>query len=103
VFTILVVGPEDLALEGLSAARPSIEVLRARGAEDALEKLDRNRRIDAVLLLGPHAAETIANIRSDNPAPPPLFATGLGDAPEGVRLLPEGSAEELLDRLVERL
>ncbi len=103
MFTILVVAPEDLALEGISGARPSIEVLRARGAEDALEKLDRNRRIDAVLVLGPDAAEAIATLRSDNPAPPPLFATGLGDAPEGVRLLPDGPAAELLDRLVECL
>ena len=104
MFTILVVAPEEATLETLARARPSVEILRARGPEEALEKLDRNRRIDAVLFLGPLAAQAIAEIRADNPAPPPLFATGLADAfPPEVRLLPAGSAEDLLDRLIEDL
>ena len=108
MFTILVVAPEDASLEALAAARPSIEVLRARGIDDAIEKLGRNRRVDAVLVLGPGAAEAIEEIRAENPAGPPLFtagppaiagttregsparaATQLGNAPPG----------ELLDRI----
>jgi hypothetical protein len=108
MFTILVVAPEEPSLEALAGARPSIEVLRARGVDEAIEKLGRNRRVDAVLLLGPGAAEAIEEIRAENPAGPPLFtagahasgaaapgappaqaATHLGDAPPG----------ELLDRI----
>jgi hypothetical protein len=104
MFTILVVAPEEATLETLARARPSVEILRARGPEEALEKLDRNRRIDAVLFLGPGAARAIAEIRADNPAPPPLFATGLVDAfPPEVRLLPAGPAEAVLDRLIKHL
>lgn len=106
MFSILVVAPEDPALETLARLRPSIEILRARDPEEALEKLDRNRRIDAILFLGPGAAGAIAEILSDNPAPPPLFATGPGPFPPAVRLLPAGSAgsaEALLDQVVENL
>ena len=65
MFTVLVVAPEEATLETLARARPSVEILRARGPEEALEKLDRNRRIDAVLLLGPGAAEAIADAVPD--------------------------------------
>jgi hypothetical protein len=104
MFTILVVGPEEAALEAAGVARPSIEVLRARGAEDAIEKLGRNRRIDAVLLLGPDASEAAREIHEENPAGPPLFAAGAeaGAAP-GVTYLGDATPEALIDHIVARL
>lgn len=83
MLTVLVVSPPDPELDALSGALPSIEVLHAHGAEDALEKLGRNRRIDAILLARLSAASAAAilrEIREDNPAPPPVFAA---DSVEG--------------------
>jgi hypothetical protein len=72
MLSILIVGrPPSGSLE---PPDPSLEILHAEGAEDALEKLGRNRRIDAVLLAaGSENAEIERAIREDNPAPPPLF------------------------------
>jgi hypothetical protein len=95
---VLVVGPRDLA--GLSARRSSIEVLHAENAEDALEKLARNRRIDAVLLLmGEGNAAAARAVREDIVPPPPLF-TGAADAGiPGVLPLASTDPAEMLDLL----
>ncbi len=105
MFTILVVAPEGPALEKLAQARPSIEILRAHTAEQALEKLGRNRRIDAIVILGPDALATIREIQEEEPAPPPLFTPASpGHSIPGVRALPEGLLpEDLLDEIVRTL
>jgi hypothetical protein len=107
MYSILVVGPAQEDGGSLEGRLSSVEVLRARGADEAVEKLGRNRRIDAVLLLQEEASalETIAAIREDLPAPPPLFLplpSGAA-APEGVRPLVPGPAGELLARLIAQI
>jgi len=69
MLAILVVGGP-----GAEEAEPAsaIEVLHARDADEAVEKLGRNRRIDAVLVLD-EPAGTVAAIREDIVAPPPIF------------------------------
>jgi len=107
MYSILVVGSAEQDAGELEGRLSSVEVLRARDAEDAVEKLGRNRRIDAVLLLQREAAslETIAAIRDDLPAPPPLFlAVPPGAAvPEGVRPLTPGLPGELLASLIAQI
>ncbi|MDQ6894378.1 MAG: hypothetical protein M3167_17080 [Acidobacteriota bacterium] len=107
MYSILVVGIPESGGAGLEGRLASVEVLRARGAEDAVEKLARNRRIDAVLLLEDSAAtrETIFAIRDEHPAPPPLFlaAPPGSPLPEGVRALAPGPASDLLARIVEQI
>lgn len=86
--------------EPLPPVDPSVEVLHAGGLEEALEKLGRNRRIDAVLLLaGRHNASIAAAIQEDNPAPPPIFSVE-PDTPRGTRGLPPGSAADCVNRLI---
>ncbi|MDQ2869405.1 MAG: hypothetical protein M3S32_01590 [Acidobacteriota bacterium] len=103
MFTILVIAPDGAA--ELSEGNPSVEILRARDAEEAVEKLGRNRRVDAVLLLGGEENARIAReIREDNPAPPPLFTVeGDGDAGPGSRRLPAAASGRVLDALVGQL
>ena len=106
MFTILVIAPEARGGGGELASSPSVEILRARDAEEALEKLGRNRRVDAILLLcGPANADIARAIREDNPAPPPLFTVaGDGDAGPGSRRLPSATAgARVLDALIEQL
>jgi hypothetical protein len=69
-----------IVLSAADAAAPpqapsaSVEVLYARGVEEALEKLARNRRIDAVLMAaGIENSQIEAVIREDEPAPPQIF------------------------------
>jgi len=106
MLSILVIGPDTREIAALEPELPSVEILRAHGADDALEKLGRNRRVDAVLFLleAAASAERIEAIRDDNPAPPPLFlpvpAADGGSLPEGVRRLPSGSPREVLLALV---
>lgn len=106
MLTILVLAPPDPALDALADSHPSVEILRAHDLDEALEKLGRNRRIDAVLLAGPaaaDAAEILSEIHEDNPAPPPVFvpapASG-GPLPSGARELPAGPPAALLDALI---
>lgn len=103
MFTILVIAPEGAASP--DGGNPSVEILRARDAEEAVEKLGRNRRVDAVLLLGGEENARIAReIREDNPASPPLFTVeGHGDAGPGSRRLPAASPGSVLDVLVGQL
>lgn len=106
MYSVLVVGAPDSG-GGLEGSLPSVEVLRARAADEAIEKLGRNRRIDAVLLLEdlPAARETISAIRDEYPAPPPVFLplpVGV-PPPEGARPLDPGRPVELLSRVVEQI
>ena len=72
VITVLAVGAEAEPLAAFGAAHPSVEIVTANGAEDALERLARNRRIDAVLILAqPDAAETARLVREEDPGAPP--------------------------------
>ncbi len=90
MITILAVGPGADKLSALAAGDPSVEVMTAAGAEDALEKLARNRRIDAVFLAGPADAAGIARlIREEDPGAPPLFGPASIGAVPGVRAVAE--------------
>ena len=103
MISILVVVPEGVPPEGLEGRDPSVEVLTAHGVDDTLEKLGRNRRIDAVLLLaGREAPEIVAAIVDDNPAHPPMFAPAGHPPLKGVRPLGAGVAgpADLIDLLV---
>jgi hypothetical protein len=103
VITILVVGPPSRELAELEGRDPSIEILFARDAEEALEKLGRNRRIDAVLLLERDPGGTAGEILQDNPAAPPLYAPLPPDGQAeigGVRGLPPAAPRELLRRIL---
>jgi hypothetical protein len=84
---------------------PSVEVLTAHGLEDALEKLGRNRRIDAVLLLaGTESRAIVEAIGEDSPAHPPIFVPeDSGPLPDGVILLAAREAPELLNLLKAKL
>ena len=98
MISVLVVGQQGQDLEELGGRNPSVEVLAAHGVEDALEKLGRNRRIDAVLLLaGEENPAIVGAIREDNPAHPPLFLSGGQASAGGVRYLPSADPEQLLD------
>ncbi len=107
MITVLVVG-EEKELEELSSPKATLEVLTAHSPQEALEKLGRNRRIDAVLLMGKDEIPAIVEaIREDNPAHPPIFLPP-GQRPlPGARVLPdkrEGKGQgqgltELLDLL----
>ncbi len=58
-------------------APASFEVLWAHCAEDALEKIARNRRIDAVLFFDDATArETVESLAAGGAGCPPLFQPG---------------------------
>jgi hypothetical protein len=100
MISVLIVRASGQELEYLTETHPSVEVLLAHGVEDALEKLARNRRVDAVLLLAGEAnPEIVGAIRDDNPAHPPLYRPAGQPAPAGVRTLPAREPSELLDLL----
>lgn len=104
MITILVVGPRE-ALNGLTEPDPSVEVLVASDLEDALEKLARNRRVDAVLLLASpaEAAALAREIRAEDPAGPPLFAPERAGTLPLVERLEDGSPETLAREIARRL
>lgn len=99
MITVLVVSPARPEVQALEGRHPAVEILLARDAEDALEKLGRNRRIDAVLLLDEHPGQTAREILSDNPTASPLYAPAVEEVVAGVRGLPPGSPSELIDRI----
>jgi hypothetical protein len=104
VITILAVAADAHALAPAFARHPSVEVLCARDAEDALEKLARNRRIDAVLLLGAADAAAIAGaIRAEDPGAPPLYALASAGAIQDVTPLPDEAPERSVERLARLL
>ena len=96
MITVLAVGERERAgeLDRLAARNPSLELLHATGLEEALDRLARNRRIDAVLLLvDAEAAREIETILLDeDPAGPPIFVAEAGQ-----------SAQELLETIARML
>ncbi|HEY6066590.1 MAG TPA: hypothetical protein VIY96_10555 [Thermoanaerobaculia bacterium] len=99
MITILVVA-SDPVRAGVSA---DVEVLRARNGDEAAEKLGRNRRVDAVLLLcGEGNEAAVRAILEENPAPPPIYAPAPPVPPDRVRGIPAGETAELIQR-VQRL
>jgi len=107
MITLLVVGPRDRAaeLDAAAARSPSIELLHAAELEEALDRLARNRRIDAVLLLleSDTARAVAQTVLDDDPAAPPMFAPASGGEIAGVRVLPGRTGEELLGSIVREL
>jgi hypothetical protein len=107
VITILVVAELDEVetLDRVAAQKPSLELLHARDVEETLERLSRNRRIDAVLLLLPpdRAGEVAAVVREEDPGAPPLFAPAASAPQPGVRALSAAAPGELLDALTREL
>ena len=103
MLTVLVVGEPE---PGVAAPEPesSLEVLHARDGEDAVEKLGRNRRIDAVLILSAaRAGAAVAAIRDDILAPPPIFLPAGAPAISGARSLPGRDAAALLAQIAQAL
>jgi len=107
MITLLVVAEpgEAETLDKVAARKPSLELLHARDAEETLERLSRNRRIDAVLLLLPpdRASEVAAIVREEDPAAPPLFAPAATEPVPDVRAVHATTPEELLDALTREL
>ena len=107
LITVLVVAePGDAdALDRVAVGRPSLELLHAGDVEDALERLSRNRRIDAVLLLLPpeRAAEVAALVREEDPSAPPIYAPAPPAPPPEVRALTASTPEELLEAVTRKL
>jgi hypothetical protein len=102
MLALLVVGPDPA--KALSEAGSAIEILHAHGADEAVEKLGRNRRIDAVLILPTaEAAEIVAAIREDVVSPPPIFLPpGAPEIPATTRLA-ERELSGMLGRVVKVL
>jgi hypothetical protein len=106
VITVLAAGRGASAAEvaGAAAGRPSLEVMTAEDDEEVLDKLARNRRVDAVLLMpGPGAAALAAEIREEDPAGPPIYAWGESQAIDGVHGLRATSAAEAIEELLREL
>ena len=103
MITILAVGPEAESLAAFGSSHPSVEIVTAHDAEEALERLARNRRIDAVLLLaGSDARETARLIAEEDPGAPPVFTTE-GDGVDGIRAVDPGTPAAMLDGIVRAL
>ncbi len=104
MITILAVGRDTEALATFGSAHPSVEVVTASGPEEALETLARNRRIDAVLILGGSGArETARLISEEDPGAPPLFAAANAGEVPGARLLTGVSGAGVLEELLRAL
>jgi hypothetical protein len=105
MITILLVAPEPDRLAGLAATDSSRELLFAPNAEEAVEKLARNRRIDAVLVMPfAGAAVAVAAIREELTPPPPLFApASAGLVAIGVQTLSDGEPAQLLEAVAASL
>ena len=107
MITVLAVGDRDGAeeLDRAAARDPSLELLHAADVEETLDRLARNRRIDAVLLLvAPDAAREIARtVLEEDPAGPPMFVPAATEEIDGVRPLAATTPEELLRGIVRDL
>ena len=106
MITVLLVGEREHAdaLDEIAARQPSLELLHAADVEEALDRLARNRRIDAVLLIVEPvtAREIAAMLLEEDPAGPPIFLPAPATAP-GTRSLPASSPEELLNSILSAL
>ena len=97
-------GASAPAVEEAATGRPSVELMTAEEDEEVLDKLARNRRVDAVLLMpGPGAAGLAAAIREEDPAGPPIYGWGDAAGIEGVRGLGATGAVEALEEIVREL
>ena len=86
---------------GSGGGSPSVEVMTAEADEEVLDKLARNRRVDAVLLMpGEGAAALAAAIREEDPAGPPVYGWGDAGRIDGVRRLAAGDAAAAIEELV---
>jgi len=114
VITVLAAGRGAGHLRELSAGSgsgsrsgsgsPSVEIMTAEEDEEVLDKLARNRRIDAVLLMpGEGAAALAAAIREEDPAGPPVYGWGEAARIEGVRGLAARDATAAMEKLVAEL
>jgi hypothetical protein len=105
MISVLVVGREGEGPLHLEAEDPSVEVLTAHGVEDALEKIGRNRRIDALLLCAGSETEAMVEaIREDSPAHPPIFVpAGLALAIPHTLPLEASETREMLNLLKGKL
>jgi hypothetical protein len=104
VITILTVGGPDRDLAVAFGRNPSVEVVTARDVDDALEKLARNRRVDAVLLLdGASAGASARTILEEDPAAPPLYAPESAGAIPRARPLPGANPSDLVAALAAHL
>lgn len=107
MITILLLGPSHAdpgQPTAMATGDPSVEILTAGNAEEALEKLARNRRIDAVLLLpGSPARELAEALAEEDPSAPPLFApASMGEIP-GAHRLSAGEPANLIAALLDHL
>ena len=106
MITILMLGPGSPTADPApaEAGDPSVEILAAASAEEALEKLARNRRIDAVLLLpGSQARGLAETLAEEDPSAPPLFApASMGEIP-GVQRLESDNPNGLIGLIVQAL
>jgi hypothetical protein len=97
-------GAAALGIEDAGGRRPSLEVMTAEGDEEVLDKLARNRRIDAVLLMPGAGAPTLAAaIHEEDPAGPPVYGWGAATGIEGVHELAARSAAEAIEEIVRAL
>jgi len=104
VITVLIVSTDRPDLDALASHHPSVEILRARDLEEALEKLGRNRRIDAVLLLGQQEPARIAEaIFEENPAAPPIYLPGSEPAVPPIKTLDASDPAKLLELIAREL
>ena len=104
MITILAVGQEASRVAEAATGHASVEVLVARDSDEALEKLARNRRIDAVLITDSNDLTEVADvIRDEDPASPPLYAASAIGSAVGVRSLAGESPRELIHELIEAL
>ena len=104
MITVLVVGASAATFVSPADEDPSIEVMTAAGTEEALEKLARNRRVDAVLLLGDGDPEVTADaIHEEDPGAPPLFVPAAVSPPPRVRPLDAASSAGLLRAIAHAL
>lgn len=101
MITVLVVADpaRSAELDDAARRRPSLELLHAGDLEEALDRLARNRRIDAVLLLVDpgRAADIVEAVLEEDPAAPPLYVVGAGMP--GARSLPGVEPTALLESL----
>ena len=107
MITILAVGKHEDAedLDRLVSRDPSLELLHAKDIEEALDRLARNRRIDAVLLLvSSDAARGLAQtILQEDPAAPPIFAPAFAGRIENTIPVEGKTLERVLEALLNRL
>ena len=96
---VLAVDPEDPRDLG---APPSVEVVWAHSADDALEKLARNRRLDAIVFFEDRLArETAGLLARDGVGAPPMFRSGPCRLETAQPLDPDDLFGELARRLGE--